>query len=186
MPTIIPLTPEEQWLPTLRYLPPWGLPAVPTLVLAPHPDDETLGAGGLIAKLRTQGTPVTVVAVTDGESAYDDMKRLNEIRVPEQTEALRRLGVRESMIQRLKLPDRDVSSHEDELVDLLLPLVTPETLVIAPWPGDFHPDHEAVGRAAARVSRLRNSPVAYYLFWTWHRGGSRSSQPSPGDETSTE
>jgi LmbE family N-acetylglucosaminyl deacetylase len=154
----------------LRDLPVWDLPSVPTLVLAPHPDDETLGAGGLITRLRKQGIPVTVVAITDGENAYEDTQGVKEIRVPEQTEALRRLGVPKSMIHRLHLPDRDVSAFEDELVDLLLPLVTPETHVIAPWQRDFHPDHEAVGRAAARASQIMGLPIAYYLFWTWHRG----------------
>jgi LmbE family N-acetylglucosaminyl deacetylase len=170
MPTIIPLTPEAEWLPLLRNIAAWDPPSVPTLVLAPHPDDETLGAGGLIAKLCGHGIPVTVVAITNGENAYDDTAGLDKIRVPEQMEALKRLGVPASMIHRLNLPDRDVSAYEDQLVDLLLPLITPGTNVIAPWYRDFHPDHEAAGRAAARVSQLVGSRVSYYLFWTWHRG----------------
>ena len=124
---------------------------MPTLVLAPHPDDETLGAGGLIAKLRSQDVPVTVVAITDGENAYADTQNLRDIRVPEQTEALRRLGVLAAMVHRLHLPDRDVAEYEDKLVDLLLPLIMPGMHIVAPWQRDFHPDHEAAGRAAARV-----------------------------------
>jgi LmbE family N-acetylglucosaminyl deacetylase len=170
MPTIVPITPETEWMTVLQHIPSWEPPRAPTVVLAPHPDDETLGAGGLIARLRKQGVSVTVVAVTDGENAYSDMEGLDAIRVPEQTEALHRLGVQESMIHRLMLPDRSISAHEDELVDLLLPFVTPETHVIAPWKRDFHPDHEVVGRAAARLAQLMGLSVTYYLFWTWHRG----------------
>ena len=73
---------------TLRWEPPF----VPTLVLEPHPDDETLGAGGLTVKLCSLGVPVTVVALTDGDHAYTDAHNLGEIRVREQTEALHRLG----------------------------------------------------------------------------------------------
>ena len=124
MPTIVPLTPEAAWLPALLSRADWALPFVPTLVLAPHPDDETLGVGGLIAKLCREGVPVTIVAITDGEDAYPDTPHLGEIRILEQTEALRRLGVPERRIHRLHLPDRDVSRYEKELVDLLLPLVT--------------------------------------------------------------
>ena len=143
---------------------------MPTLVLAPHPDDETLGAGGLIAKLRRAGVPVTIVAITDGEHAYADTPNLGDIRVLEQTEALRRLGVPERMIHRLHLPDRDVSGYEERLVELLLPLVTAHMHLVAPWQRDFHPDHEAAGRAAARVAQWKNLTITYYLFWTWHRG----------------
>jgi hypothetical protein len=164
MPTIVPLTPETEWISILGNIALWEPPYAPTLVLSPHPDDETLGAGGLIARLRKQGIPVTVVAITDGENAYGEMKGLDAIRVPEQIEALSRLGVPKSMIHCLMLPDRDVSAHEDELVDLLVPLVTPETHVIAPWGRDFHPDHEAAGRTAARVAHLVGLSVSYYLF----------------------
>lgn len=170
MPTIIPLTPEAAWLPAFVGLADWEPPLVPTLVLAPHPDDEILGAGGLIAKLRGAGVPVTIVAITDGEKAYVDSPNLGDIRVAEQTEALRRVGVPEHMIHRLHLPDREISNYEDNLAELLLPFVTADTHLVAPWQRDFHPDHEAAGRAALRVTHLNNLPVTYYLFWTWHRG----------------
>jgi LmbE family N-acetylglucosaminyl deacetylase len=170
MPTIVPFTLEAEWLPVFVDLADWELPFVPTLVLAPHPDDETLGAGGLIAKLRRASIPVTIVAITDGENAYADTHSLGEIRVLEQTEAIRRLGVPERMIHRLHLPDRDVSDYEDQLVEMLLPLVTAGMHLVAPWQRDFHPDHEATGRAAARVAQKKNLSITYYLFWTWHRG----------------
>jgi LmbE family N-acetylglucosaminyl deacetylase len=170
MATIVPLTSEAAWLPAFQGLADWKLPLVRTLVLAPHPDDETLGAGGLITKLCWAGVPVTIVAVTDGEGAYADIPQLGDIRIVEQTEALRRLGVPECRIHRLHLPDRDLSRYEDELVDLALPLAKGNMHLVAPWPRDFHPDHEAVGRAAARVSQLENLTITYYLFWTWHRG----------------
>ncbi len=170
MPTIVPLVPEAAWLPAFVSLVEWELPLVPTLVVAPHPDDETLGAGGLIARLTRAGVPVTIVAITDGEHAYADTPDLADIRIPEQTEALKRLGVPECRIHRLHLPDRDTSRYEEELVDLLLPLVTADMHLVAPWQQDFHPDHEAAGRASARVAQLKALPIIYYLFWTWHRG----------------
>jgi GlcNAc-PI de-N-acetylase len=37
------------------------------LVIAPHPDDETVGAGGAIATARERGWNVTVVFVTSGD-----------------------------------------------------------------------------------------------------------------------
>jgi hypothetical protein len=57
MPTIVPFTPEAEWLPGFVDLADWELPVVPTLVLAPHPDDETLGAGGLTMAARLSSRP---------------------------------------------------------------------------------------------------------------------------------
>ena len=170
MPTIVPLVPEADWLRSLVNLSSWTPPLIPTLVLAPHPDDETLGAGGLVAKLCSHGVPVTVVAVTDGESAYADTPDLGAVRVREQTDALCRLGVPTAMVHRLKLPDRHVSTCEEELATLLLALIEPGMHVVAPWQHDFHPDHEATGRAAVKAAQIKGVPLTSYLFWTWHRG----------------
>lgn len=170
MPTIVPLIHETEWLPKLRHLPDWEPPLIPTLVLAPHPDDETLGAGGLIARLCGKGVPVIVVALTDGENAYADTQNMGDIRVHEQVEALYRLGVPESMVRRLRLPDRDVSAYEDRLVNSLLPMVEAGMHLVAPWERDFHPDHEVAGRVAVRVAQIKGAILTSYLFWTWHRG----------------
>jgi LmbE family N-acetylglucosaminyl deacetylase len=170
MPTIVPLTPEGEWLSSLHKLPPWTLPLVPTVIIAPHPDDETLGAGGMIAKLRLQDIAVTVVAVSDGENAYDGAHGLGKVREGEQNEALARLGVDQRSVHRLRFPDRELTAWEGSLEKSLSALVSPGMHIVAPWPKDFHPDHEACGRAAERVARKYGLKVTFYLFWTWHRG----------------
>ena len=111
-----------------------------------------------------------MVAVTDGERAYGYDPDLGNIRESEQRAALARLGVSAENIIRLRLPDSDVASHEARLVDELLPLVTKDTHLVAPWRGDFHPDHEACGRAAEWVANRAGATLTSYLFWTWHRG----------------
>jgi hypothetical protein len=42
----------------------------PFVVLSPHPDDETLGTGGLIAEACTRGQEVDVIVVTDGSGSH--------------------------------------------------------------------------------------------------------------------
>ena len=49
------------------------------LVFGAHPDDETLGMGGTIARLSQQGTEVTVVTFTRGETAYEDKSEMEEV-----------------------------------------------------------------------------------------------------------
>jgi LmbE family N-acetylglucosaminyl deacetylase len=140
------------------------------LVVAPHPDDETLGAGGLIAAQRSRGIEVTVVAVTDGEMAYGETPGLGQLRQKEQENALAILGVQADDIVRLRLPDSSVQSSEDCLANVLADLVSPDTDIVAPWRGDFHPDHETCGRVAERVSKIIGATLTSYFFWTWHRG----------------
>jgi hypothetical protein len=51
---IVPLTRESEWEAQLEVRPRWQSPRFPTLVSAPHPDDETLAAGGPISFVRSE------------------------------------------------------------------------------------------------------------------------------------
>jgi LmbE family N-acetylglucosaminyl deacetylase len=142
----------------------------PVLIVAPHPDDETLGVGCLIASLRSSAVEVIVAAVTDGENAYEDSHGLGEIRAREQAAALAHLGVKQNNIFRFQLCDSNVASQEEALTALLRPLVKRSAHVIAPWQHDFHPDHEACGRIAERLVLKHEVKLTSYFFWIWHRG----------------
>ncbi|MFL6415797.1 MAG: PIG-L deacetylase family protein [Bryobacteraceae bacterium] len=161
---------EAEWLAVLGSLPEWNPPSIPTLIVAPHPDDETLGAGGLIAAQRSRGLEVRVAAVTDGESAYPDVADLASRREEEQANALGRLSVPRDGIARLHFPDGNVSSFEAELEERLTPMISRETLVVAPWKGDHHPDHEACGRVAEKIAKRSGATLCSYFFWIWHWG----------------
>ena len=171
---ITPLVDDAVWRQSFDAIPALELPQGPVLVLAPHPDDETLGAGALIAALRAKGIPVKVVAATDGENAYEDPAservELGLTREREQREALAELGVAASAIVRLKMTDSGLVRQESKLTRHLLECVEPGMTLLAPWTGDFHPDHEACARAAAAVASATGLPLLYYFFWTWHRG----------------
>jgi LmbE family N-acetylglucosaminyl deacetylase len=148
------------------------LPAIPTLVVAPHPDDEVLMAGGLIASQRTRAVDVHVLAVTDGEAAYDvaDPTSLASRRRSEQLAALAELGVRPDAVTRLGLPDGAVADHVDEVADAVAGLGR-FGLVIAPWTGDHHCDHEATGAAVRQGASRTGAALLFGLFWTWHHHG---------------
>ncbi len=165
---------EEIWSDALADVPFWVPGSGPMLVVVPHPDDETLGAGGLIATHQRRGDAheMTVVCVTDGENAYpdDDSAALAATRQAEQEAALARLGVAPEHTLRLRMIDSDVSAGERDLEARLTELATPETTIVAPWEHDFHPDHEACGRAAAIAARKTGATLLSYFFWTWHRG----------------
>jgi LmbE family N-acetylglucosaminyl deacetylase len=154
-------TATEAW-PPLRLDPPG-----PPLVVAPHPDDEILGVAGLMAML----ADADLVAVTDGEASHPGTTvytpgDLAAIRRAETTEAMRRLGLATSRVHRLGHPDGDID--EAALSESLTALLTPGRWCLATWRRDGHPDHEAVGRAAATACARTGARLLEYPIWTWH------------------
>lgn len=161
---------EAEWISVLDKLPVWDPPTLQMLVVAPHPDDETLGAGGLIAAQTRRGVEVRVAAVTDGERAYANMPGLAAQREQEQANALRRLSVSRESIIRFRFPDGNVAGFEERLGERLAPLISRETLVVAPWKGDHHSDHQACGRVAEKLAKSAGAPLCSCFFWAWHYG----------------
>ena len=167
-------TPVEAWTRWQRCFPELDVDDCPALVLvAAHPDDETLGLGATAAKLSDRGVTVQVVAVTDGEAAYPDdgdgRKALARLRRDELAAAIERLGLPRPIF--LRIPDGEVASHEQRLsarIGALLAGFGSGTWCAATWRGDGHPDHEATGRAAAAACKDTGARLVEYPIWMWH------------------
>jgi len=170
-------TPVPVWLAALdsEPLPPLDLSACPGLVIvAPHPDDETLGLGAMTAQLIDSGVDVRVIAVSDGGAAQPGATPSERAR----TEITRRYELRRAASilgfpapVSLGLPDGRLADHEDKLAELLvgtLDAAAPGTWCAATWRGDGHPDHEAVGRAAAEACARTGAALLEYPVWMWH------------------
>ena len=170
-------TPAPLWLAAFerKPLPPLDLAECRRLiVVAPHPDDETLGLGAMAAQLVASGVDVQVVSVSDGGAAHPDATAADRLRM----EATRKhelhratgiLGI--STIASLGLPDGELTDHEDRLAESLTEILEsagPGTWCAATWRGDGHPDHEAVGRAAATASTCTDVALLEYPIWMWH------------------
>jgi LmbE family N-acetylglucosaminyl deacetylase len=175
-----PGTDEQSWRawPWLSTLPGGGLTrlagVLSAVIVAAHPDDEVLGAGGLMSMLAASRARLRLVAVTDGERSHQGHSApavLARRRTAETAAALRALGAEAAEVIRLRLPDTRLAAREDDLAEALAPLVAGFDLCLAPWDGDMHPDHEAAGRAARRAAA-----GTFYSFpvWMWHWA-------SPGD-----
>jgi LmbE family N-acetylglucosaminyl deacetylase len=152
------------------------------VVVAPHPDDETLGLGGTIAAAAERGIPVRVVSVSDGDAAHPEAtamqrRQLARTRRDEVRCAAAVLGI--GAPTRLGLPDGDVAAHQARLTDALTEVLAaepPGAWCAATWRGDGHPDHEAVGRAAAEATARTGAVLMEYPVWMWHWA-------EPGDHT---
>jgi LmbE family N-acetylglucosaminyl deacetylase len=137
------------------------------VILAAHPDDEVLGAGGLIGLLAAAGARLRLIAVTDGEASHPGGGAggaLARRRARERAEALLALGAADAEVVRLGLPDTGLASREDEIAAAVAGLTAGFDACLAPWDRDVHADHEAVGRAARRAG----SPGYHYPVWMWH------------------
>lgn len=136
------------------------------LVVAAHPDDETLGAGGLMAEAHRRGLPVRVVVVTDGAASGEP--GIAGRRSAELAAAIRLLAPSATVVE-LGLPDGRTDEHREELRAALAELVgglPHDTLLVAPWTGDGHRDHRVVGEVVAELAEGRQ--VLGYPIWMWH------------------
>ena len=173
-------TSEAQWQawPQLHALPKISLARlVPAgsraVIVAPHPDDEVLASGGMLAMLAARGDQPLVVGVTDGDASHPDSlcwtpEKLAEFRHREALSGLEQLGVEPQSYLRLSLPDGRVRSHHAQLVESLSQVLCQGDVVLSTWEADGHPDHEATALAvseacAAAGCRHLQSPV-----WMWH------------------
>lgn len=145
------------------------------LVVAPHPDDETLGCGGTIAGKRAAGADVAVVVVTDGRHSHRSARitpgALAAIREEEARRACGALGVRADQVHFLRYEEGTLTGRRAELraaLDALLAAHRPEE-VFVPSAIDRLEDHREVHAAAVHAAgRAPGRPDVYeYPIWMW-------------------
>lgn len=151
----------------------WLPQGVRLVVVAPHPDDEVLACGGLLASHAARGGAGLVVAVTDGEASHAGSTtwtpaELARTRRAESSAGLQTLGLRRGDIARFGLPDGRVERHLSKLVSGLHLILQPTDVVVSTWRLDGHPDHEATGRAVATVCARTGCRFMEAPVWMWH------------------
>ena len=149
------------------------------LVVAPHPDDETIGCGITIARLVASGVPVDVVVVSDGGTSHHSSSvspaRLGELRRAESRAACRVLGVAPERVHFLGLSEADLRRPElvHSRVRAAVAAVDPDELLVVSR-SDWHPEHQRVHDACLQaVSELGLRAEVYaYPVWHWADGPS--------------
>lgn len=142
------------------------------VVLAPHPDDELLGVGGLLVMLAALERELLIVGVSDGGASHPGStaftpQTLAARRRDESAAGLRALGIAAPSL-RLGLDDGALALQRDALDAALAAIVAPGDVVFAPWRLDGHPDHEAVGEAAAAICARVGATLVEMPIWMWH------------------
>jgi LmbE family N-acetylglucosaminyl deacetylase len=144
-------------------------PADRLLLFAPHPDDESVAMGGMIALARSRGVPLRVVYLTDGDNnpwaqraterrifiGSKDRERFGRLRRKEAIAALTQLGPDASSAVFLGFPDQGLTrllmTGDASLSAAVAEQVAQfgPTVVVTPSLLDRHPDHNALAAVAA-------------------------------------
>jgi LmbE family N-acetylglucosaminyl deacetylase len=155
------------------------------LVVAPHPDDESLATGGLLQRIFAQAIPVRIVFATDGENnpwaqrywekrwkiGPDERVRWGRRRREEAIDAIRTLGGKPDCARFLNLPDlgtTDLLMHGSPDLSMLIAEEIRDwapTVALIPTLHDAHPDHSALSVAfSIALDSLGGLPIRTWEY----------------------
>lgn len=148
------------------------------LILVPHPDDESLGCGGLIAASCRAGRPPVVVVLTDGAGSHPCSRawpsdRLRQVRADEVQSATALLGLPADRLVLLGQPDGHAPHPSDSGFEQMVERVRRVARdfgcdrILTTWEHDPHCDHLAAWEIGAEAARRAGLRVGAYPVWGW-------------------
>lgn len=138
------------------------------LIISPHPDDETIAAGGYIERAKKNDAKLEILLVTDGNRRGHGAERHQEF-----IDATKILGAEESDLKFLNLPEFYLKEKvsQGDLTKILSNEITSfsPTIIIYPEEVDANPDHKYIGSTVNGI--LKNVKVAnsykYLVHWDY-------------------
>ncbi len=174
------MTPASEVLRQMRRLPFADLDTIApgtSLVLAPHPDDETLGCGGFVIEACKRGRAPLIVAVTDGAASHPGSaayppERLKALRAAELRSAAQVLGVPSESVHFLDLPDTCAPRYGPDFelaVQAVVAIIRDHGVanLLASWTHDPHGDHQTTACIASAVAKIACVRLLFYPVWGW-------------------
>jgi len=143
-------------------------------IIAPHPDDEILGCGGLLQQLADNGNAIVLIYVTNGSQSHPHSKiyapeQLNTLRPKESLDALKVLKIEDQVdTVFLHLTDGSVFSQQTLFYQKLASILLPDDVLVTTFARDGHPDHEATGQVVTAYAKQQHLMCYQVLIWAWH------------------
>ena len=141
------------------------------LIVAPHPDDETLGMGGMITQKKKKGALVSVVFLTNGEASLKDVNKEEIIsnRIKTSKEVAELYGIKN--IYRLNLPDGKLENAGENAIKSLVEIIEKVS------PGEIYcthhtdkwPDHVSAASLTKKALKKTHEDIDFYYYWVWTR-----------------
>ena len=148
------------------------------VVFAPHPDDEILACGGVIAKRIVEGYRVLVIFLTDGSNSLKEIgvfshptpSEYGVIRKDEAKRAAKAIGLREDNLHFLDIEDRSLEERREiaqkGIMELLYRYSPVE--VYLPQEKEYHVDHRVANCLIRKsIDQLKIQPVRYEYAVAW-------------------
>jgi LmbE family N-acetylglucosaminyl deacetylase len=146
-----------------------------SLIVAPHPDDESLGCGGAIALLKKFDLKVSILVLSDGTLSHPNSikfpkEKLRELRENEIIEAAGILGVEKENITFFRYPDRGIPDRNSEnfgrAIERLKVFLDAEKsrTIFVPWRRDPHPDHRAAFQLIDAAKNEKQQIIEYPIW----------------------
>lgn len=141
------------------------------LVIAPHPDDESIGCGGTVCLHVQRGDRVVAVFLTSGELGLKHLARDEawKTREKEGRKAAKILGIAETTF--LRQPDWFLNDHVESAATSLVSILNREQpqIIYLPHAKEWHPDHQAslpIVRRALEAAAKFAVQLRSYEIWT--------------------
>ncbi|WP_051285036.1 PIG-L family deacetylase [Aequorivita capsosiphonis] len=150
-------------------------------IIAPHPDDEALGCGGIISYLTSQNIPIWVGFMTSGGASHPNSEKypaakLSQLREKEALRACKILGVPNSNVAFFRGPDSFLhkidENKKNQMVSDLVEILLKNNIdsLFLPWRRDVHTDHLAVYKIGKKAleGADREIQIIEYPIWLWN------------------
>ncbi len=148
------------------------------VIVAPHPDDEVIGCGGLIARLISHGNPPHIIIMTGGEGSHNGCCNTSKDDIVNARRHLTRsaldiLGMPDNYIHELNFQDGNINGNDTEVesLKLLITDINPQSVFVPHW-GEGWPDHINTAKLIRKIinssSLLTKPQVWEYCVWMWY------------------
>lgn len=150
-----------------------SVPTGTTVFVAPHPDDEVIGCGGLIQRLLKQGGELHIVIMTAGEGSHQNCcntpkEQIKEVRRRLCTDIDTSLGLDGQQIHMFGYPDGGIQTEHEETMRLqtLINKIKPDVIFVPHW-GEGWPDHVNTRQIIRNIAN-HHTTIYEYCVWMWY------------------